>query len=101
MNVKALLFYFWYYKVSNNRAGIFHQFATFYGQIKKSHSIHILSIQINTKRLDWFFIIFSTTSNCPSLQERLIDVVRMLGILKYGYIYDEVCIYSSHALNLV
>ena len=87
MNVKALLFYFWYYKVlSNNRAGIFHQFSNFEGQIKKSHSIHILSIQINTKRLDWFFIILSTTSNCPSLQECLTDVVRMLGILKYGYI---------------
>ena len=52
--------------------------------IKRSRSIHILSIQINTKSLDWLSTF--ATSNCPSLQERLTDVVRMLGILKYGYI---------------
>ena len=30
----------------------FSQYCTMYGQIKMSHSIHILSIQIDTKRLE-------------------------------------------------
>ena len=41
-----------------------HEFLPIF-QFRMSHSIHILSIQIETKNLDF---IRSTTSNCPSLQ---------------------------------
>ena len=52
-----------------------------------SHSIDMLSIQIDTKSLEFAFIITSTTLNCPSMPAilnivlhfvRLIDVVRLL-----------------------
>ena len=60
-----------------------------YDLIKRSHSIHILSIQIDTKSLELFNSL--TTSNCPSLQAiwiwvfhyvRLIDAVRLLDTLE-------------------
>ena len=54
LNLKKQL-YSW---VANNPTWIFANFPM-------SHSIHILSIQIETKNLDF---IRSTTSNCPSLQ---------------------------------
>ena len=41
-----------------------HEFLPIF-QLRMSHSIHVLSIQIETKNLDF---IKSTTSNCPSLQ---------------------------------
>ena len=41
-----------------------HEFLPIF-QFRMSHSIHVLSIQIETKNLDF---IRSTTSNCPSLQ---------------------------------
>ena len=53
-------------RVPNNRTRIFlYQFSS--GQIKMSHSIHILSIQIDTASLAF---VGSTTSNCPSLRAK-------------------------------
>ena len=53
-----------YSRVSNNRT-----YVQMYGQIKKSHSNHMSSIQIDTKSLkNGLFTISSTTSNCPSFQ---------------------------------
>ena len=46
----------------------------------------MLSIQINTKILNWPFTISSTTSNCPSLQaiwNRVFHNVRLLDTLDY------------------
>ena len=73
-------------RVPNNRTRIFlYQFSS--GQIKMSHSIHMLSIQIDTKSL-W---IGYSTSNCPSLQAiwkrvfqyvSLKDAVRLLDTIE-------------------
>ena len=46
--------------------------------IKRSHSIHILSIQIDTKSLDFS----STTSNCPFLQAKWNGVFHYVRLLE-------------------
>ena len=51
-----------------------------YGQIKGSHSIHILSIQIDIKVLNWFININLTFF--ASYMERSFHYVRLLETLE-------------------
>ena len=45
-----------------------YQLSIMYSQMKMSHSIHMLSIKINTKNLPFKIHVGSITWNCPSLQ---------------------------------
>ena len=62
---------------SNNRS-----FSLCTAKSIKSHSIRILSVQIDTKSLELVFAISSTTSYCPSLQPCETELFTILGYFR-------------------